>query len=85
MKITIKEPNKEEQVLFLNFEKQIYNNRSVRLSGTAKNLKVPPKWVDINDKPTLKYHWIYTFRYIDKKDGFVSFEYDFNDKFLCKL
>ena len=85
MKITIKETNKEEQVLFLHFETQIYNNRPIRLSGTAKNLKVPPKWIDINGKPTLKYHWIYTFRYMDEQDGFFSFEYDFNDKFLCKL
>ena len=72
--------------LNLNFEEQISpNGRPIRLSGTAKNLKIHPKWIEINKKPVLKYHWIYTFRYIDKQDGFVSFEYDFNDKFLCKL
>lgn len=83
MKITIKEPNKEEQVLFLNFEKQNYNNRPVRLSGTAIVTTKPKTWVD--SKKMYLHNTIHTFRYIDKQDGFVSFEYDFNDKFLCKL
>ncbi len=72
--------------LNLNFEEQLSpNGRPLRLSGIAKNATLAPKWIEINKKPTLKYHWIYTFRYLDKQDGFVSFEFDFNDKFLHKL
>ena len=81
-KITIKEHNKEDHTLFLNFESKNYNNRPLRLSGIAKNATFAPKWIEINKKPTLKYHWIYTFRYLDNQDGFVSFEFDYNDKFL---
>lgn len=72
--------------LNLNFEEQTsLNGRTIRLSGISKNLQKAPVWIDINGKSNLKYNWIYTFRYMDEQDGFVSFEYDFNDKFLCKL
>ena len=68
--------------LNLNFEEQTSpNGRPIRLSGIAKNAKLPEKWV----KGKYKNHWIYTFRYLDKQDGFVSFEFDYYDKFLCKL
>ena len=80
-KITIKEPNKDEQILFLNFESQNYSNRPLRLSGIAKNATLPEKFV--NGK--YRNHWIYTFRYLDKQDGFVSFEFDYNEKFLHKI
>ena len=84
-KIFIKDYHNENnnQYLFLNFENQVYEKekRPIRLSGISKNLQVPAKWID----KVLKYHWIYTFRYLDKQDGFVSFEFDYNDKFLQKL
>jgi hypothetical protein len=82
-KITIKEQNYDIQILKLNFEPQIYNKdkRNIRLSGIAKNAKLSEKWV--NGK--YKNNWIYTFRYLDEQDGFVSFEFDYNDKFLHKL
>ncbi len=77
-KIIIKEHNYDSQILNLNFEPQIYNKdkRNIRLSGIAKNTKIAKKWT--NGK--YKNHWIYTFRYLDEQDGFVSFEFDFNDK-----
>ncbi len=68
--------------LNLNFETQISpSGRPIRLSAISKNLQVPEKWIN----NTIKWHWIYTFRYLDKEDGFVSFEFDYNDKFLHKL
>lgn len=68
--------------LNLNFEPQLSpSGRPIRLSAISKNLKVPEKYVN----GSFKNHWIYTFRYLDKEDGFVSFEFDYNDKFLCKL
>ena len=68
--------------LNLNFETQVSpSGRPIRLSAISKNLQVPAKWVD----KVLKYHWIYTFRYLDKQDGFVSFEFDYLDNFLQKL
>lgn len=57
------------------------SGRPIRLSAISKNLQVPAKWID----KVLKYHWIYTFRYLDKQDGFVSFEFDYLDNFLQKL
>lgn len=84
-KIFIKDFHNENnnQYLILNFESQFYQKekRPIRLSAISKNLQVPAKWID----KVLKYHWIYTFRYLDKQDGFVSFEFDYNDKFLQKL
>ena len=57
------------------------NGRPIRLSGISKNLQVPEKWIN----NTIKWHWIYTFRYLDEQDGFVSFEFDYLDNFLHKL
>ncbi len=68
--------------LNLNFEEQMSpNGRPLRLSGIAKNATLPEKF--LNGK--YKNHWIYTFRYLDEQDGFVSFEFDYNEKFLQKL
>ena len=68
--------------LNLNFEKQLSpNGRPLRLSGIAKNTKLPEKFVNGKYRP----HWIYTFRYLDNIDGFVSFEFDYNEKFLHKI
>jgi hypothetical protein len=57
------------------------SGRPIRLSGIGKNLQVSEKYINKG----YKNHWIYTFRYLDEQDGFVSFEFDFNDKFLHKL
>ncbi len=57
------------------------SGRLIRLSGIGKNLQVPEKYINKG----YKNHWIYTFRYLDEQDGFVSFEFDYNDKFLHKL
>lgn len=68
--------------LNLNFEEQTSpNGRPLRLSGIAKNATLPEKFV--NGK--YRNHWIYTFRYLDNIDGFVSFEFDYNEKFLYKI
>jgi len=57
------------------------NGRPIRLSAISKNLQVPQKYIN----GSYKYHWIYTFIYLDEQGGLVSFEYDYNDKFLQKL
>jgi len=68
--------------LNLDFEPQTSpSGRLIRLSGICKNLQVPEKYI----KKGYNSHWIYTFRYLDEQDGFVSFEFDYNDKFLHKL
>ena len=68
--------------LNLNFETQISpNGRPIRLSAISKNLQVPQKYIN----GSYKYHWIYTFIYLDEQGGLVSFEYDYNDNFLHKL
>ena len=68
--------------LNLNFETQISpSGRPIRLSAISKNLQVPQKYIN----GSYKYHWIYTFRYLDKEDRFVSFEFDYLDNFLHKL
>jgi len=64
--------------LNLNFEHQLSKNgKEIRLSGIAKNLKVPEKWIE----KSFKNHWIYTFRYIGT-DTFISFEFDYYGKFV---
>jgi len=63
--------------LNLNFEPQLSKNgQEIRLSGIAKNSKLPEKWVNNQKtkKDELKNHWIYTFRYIGT-NTFVSFEF----------
>ena len=68
--------------LNLNFEPQLSKNgKEIRLSGIAKNLKVPEKWIKENNSNVLKNHWIYTFRYIGT-DTFISFEFDYYGKFI---
>lgn len=57
------------------------NGRPIRLSAISKNLQVPQKYIN----GSYKYHWIYTFIYLDEQGGLVSFEYDYNDKFLHKI
>lgn len=68
--------------LNLNFETQTSpSGRPIRLSAISKNLQVPQKYIN----GSYKHHWIYTFRYLDKEDGFVSFEFDYLDNFLHKI
>ena len=65
--------------LGLHFEEQLSpQGRPIRLSGISKNLKMPEKYVD----KFYKHHWIYTFRFIDSADGFISFEFDYYGKFV---
>ena len=65
-------------VLNLNFEPQLSkSSRLFRLSGTEKNLQVPSKWIDKVEK----WHWIYTFIYLDTKE-IIKFEFDYNNQFL---
>jgi hypothetical protein len=64
--------------LHLTFEQQTSpNGRPIRLSGIAKNLQLPEKFIN----KSFKNHWIYTFRFLDKDDEFISFEFDYNDNF----
>lgn len=68
--------------LGLHFDEQKSpQGRPIRLSGIEKNAKLPEKYVD----GSYKSHWIYTFRYIDTLDGFVSFEFDYYDKFVQSI
>lgn len=65
--------------LGLHFEEQSSpQGRPIRLSGIAKNCKLPEKWTDGG----YKNHWIYTFRFVDALDGFISFEFDYYGKFV---
>ena len=76
IKITHKKIN---YFLNLNFETQISpSNRPMRLSGTSKNLQLPEKWID----KIFKNHWIHHFIFLDEKGGFISFEFDYYDKFV---
>jgi hypothetical protein len=52
--------------------------RPFRLSGTRKNLQLPEKWVNGIEK----WHWIYSFIYLDERGGFFEIEIDYNDKFV---
>lgn len=61
------------------FETQISKlGRPYRLSGIRKNLQLPSKWID----KTEKYHWIYSFIYLDDQGGIFEIEIDYNNKFV---
>lgn len=65
--------------LGLHFEQQISpQGRPIRLSGISKNLKVPEKWIN----KVLKNYYIYSFKFLDEKGGFISFEFDYYDNFV---
>lgn len=67
-------------ILQLHFETQISPlGRPIRLSGIEKNLQIPSKWID----KTEKWHWIYTFIYLDTKE-IIKFEFDFYDTYTSK-
>ena len=66
----------------LNFETQISKNgRPFRLSGISLVTNEPAIWVD----KILCHGTIYSFRYLDAKDGFFAFKFDANNNFICKL
>ena len=76
IKITHKKIN---YFLNLKFETQISpSNTPMRLSGTSKNLQMPEKWID----KTFKNHWLYHFIFLDEKCGIITFEFNYNDKFV---
>jgi hypothetical protein len=54
--------------------------RLYRLSGIAKNLQVPSKWIDRVEC----WHFYYIFKYIDD-NSFFGFEFDYYDKLVKKL
>lgn len=65
-------------ILQLHFKAQLSKSgRLFRLSGTEKNLQVPSKWIN----KTEKWHWIYTFIYLETKE-IIKFEFDYNNQFL---
>ncbi len=68
-----------ETILLNTFEPQNYENRKIRLSGTEKNLQHPSKWIN----KTEKWHWIYTFIYLDTKE-IIKFEFDYYDTYTSK-
>lgn len=76
--IMIQTLNIKGLILNLNFEIQTSpQGRPIRLSGVAKNTKVSQKYID----KMYRSHWIYTFRFLDK-DDFISFEFDYYNKFI---
>jgi len=52
------------------------NGRPFRLSGIERVDN--EKWIG----KVLKSHWIYKFIFLDKKGGFINFEFDYYDKFV---
>lgn len=68
--------------LNLNFETQISPlGRPMRLSGTSKNLQKPSKWINRVEK----WHWQHHFKFLDEKGGFISFEFDYFDNYVCTI
>ena len=68
-----------ENYIFLNFETQISKlGRNFRLSGVSKISTISQKFIN----NSYKNHWIYTFRYLDKEDGFFEIEVDYNNNFV---
>lgn len=71
----------KNQRIGLHFNPQVgKNGREFRYVGIRKNLQLPEKWIN----KTLKWHWIYSFIYLDNEQVF-ELEFDYNDKFLQKL
>ena len=71
----------KNQTIGLHFNPQVgTNNKPFRYCGIRKNEDYPEKWID----KVLKWHWIYTFVYINNNEVF-ELEFDYNDKFLKKL
>lgn len=52
--------------------------RPFRYSGLRKNLQLQSKWINKIEK----WHWIYSFIYLDEQEGFFDVEIDYNDNFV---
>ena len=71
----------KEQKIGLHFEPQVgKNGREFKYFGIRKNLQLPEKWIGNG----YKYHWIYSFIYLDN-DQVFELEFDYNNKFVKKL
>jgi hypothetical protein len=55
------------------------------LSGVAKDLKKAPVWHKIKGHNIEKYHWIYSFRYMDDRSKGFDIYTDDLDKFISKV
>lgn len=65
--------------IYLNSETQTSKLcRPFRLSGVAKNTYIPPLWIGNVER----WHWIYTFIYLDDQGGIFNVEIDYNNNFL---
>jgi hypothetical protein len=68
--------------IFLNFETQTSKlGRPFRQSGLRKKNQLPSKWIDKVEK----WHWVYSFKYLDERGGFFEVEIDYNNKFLSLI
>lgn len=66
-------------ILQLDFEpQQSPRGRLMRLSGTAKDLNYPEKWVD----RVLKNYWVYTFIFLDGEKEFINFVFNYHNIFV---
>ena len=71
----------KDQSIGLHFEPQVgKNKRPFKWFGIRKNTELTEKWID----KTLKWHWIYSFIYLDNDEVF-ELEFDYNDNFRKKL
>lgn len=71
----------KDQSIGLHFKPQSgKNKRPFKWFGIRKNTELPEKWID----KTLKWHWIYSFIYLDNDEVF-ELEFDYNDNFRKKL
>jgi hypothetical protein len=68
-----------KETLQLHFNIQEGNlGRPFRQSGLRKNSQLPSKWIDKVER----WHWVYSFKYLDERGGFFEVEIDYNNKFL---
>lgn len=54
------------------------SGRPIRLSGIEKSDLYPDLWIE----KSCKNYWIYTFRFMDEKGGFIKFLFDYYDEFV---
>lgn len=57
------------------------SGRPIRLSGIEKSELYPEKWIN----KICKNYWVYTFRFMDEKGGFVKFLFDYYDNYVKML
>ncbi len=69
--------------LNLNFETQISPlGRPMRFSGIEM---IKERWEKVSNKNKLIHNCIYTFVFLDEKGGFISFEFDYLENYVCKI